>query len=253
MKRMTILIIVISLLILAPACVQGDFQPLTIRTDTPVSSQGDNDIELQPKGISPLEITLQPGGEVRASAPSSDQSGGNISSFGKLSGDKSANGEPGEIESLAPEGLTLEQEGNPPVNWLKYHDQAFSFTINYPETYTILPESAKSMGGDPAKVYQVRFLENQLAMGDTAEFEIPNFTIAVFELGNQSLETFVAKEEGGGERESFSIGNLTGFRVSFKQLIAPGEFYYFAGNGYVYKLTPLGPYSQEMLQSFQIE
>jgi hypothetical protein len=48
-------------------------------------------------------------------------------------------------------------------------------------------------------------------------------------------------------------GDLSGIRVYFKQLIAPNEFYYFSEHDYVYKLTPLGQYGQEMLQSFEIE
>ncbi len=253
MKRMTILVSVIGWFILATACVQGKFEPLTNRPNTTASSQGGGEIQLQHEGIGPLEITPKPDGDERAGAPSSEQLSGNISSSGKRSTSEPSTGKPGQIESIAPEGSMLEQKGSSQVNWLTYHDQSYSFSISYPATYTILPESAKSMEDEPAKVHQVRFLENQLASGDTMEFEIPNFTIAVYELGNQSLEAFVANKESGGEREAYSIGDLAGFRVFYNQLIAPGEYFYFSDSGYVYKLTPLGSYSQEMLHSFRIE
>jgi hypothetical protein len=57
----------------------------------------------------------------------------------------------------------------------------------------------------------------------------------------------------GAERQVYSLGDLTGLRVYFNRLSAPNEFYYFTSHGYVYKLTPLGKYSDEMLQSFQIK
>ena len=42
------------------------------------------------------------------------------------------------------------------------------------------------------------------------------------------------------------------WRVAHRALMAPNTFYYVAGSKYVYRLTPLGPYSEEMLASFQL-
>lgn len=161
-------------------------------------------------------------------------------------------GEPGQINSSAPEEL-LDEEDQQDVTWLTYHDQAFSFSINYPNIYLTLPESTNSGDDDPANVHQVRFQDIQLATGDTADFEIPSFSIEVFDLGDHSLEGFIALNEPDGLMEAYQENRLSGFRVSHKRLIAPNEFYFFSANGYVYKLTPLGIFSQEMLHSFQIE
>jgi hypothetical protein len=199
------------------------------------------------EGKGPLVITPAPGedGEISSLPGEIDPSmaepqGG---SYG---------GEPGQINSSAPEEL-LDEEDQQVVTWLTYQDQAFSFSINYPNIYLILPETANSEDDVPAKVHQVRFQDMQLATGDTADFELPNFMIEVFELDDQSLEAFIAQNEPDGFVEAYQVNNLNGFRVYYNQLIAPGEFYFFSANGYVYKLTPLGLYSQEMLHSFQIQ
>ena len=156
------------------------------------------------------------------------------------------------IESKSPSGLTLEGEISTAVNWLTYQDQAFRFSIDYPESYSILPEEDLSLGSEYGRLLNLRFLDRQLADGDTADLEIPNFRIEVYDLRNQSLESFLEENIDRGDREKIELGELIGIRVSFNQLIAPNEFYYFSGNGYVYKLTPMGLYSQEMLETFQI-
>lgn len=40
--------------------------------------------------------------------------------------------------------------------------------------------------------------------------------------------------------------------VRFPLMMAPNEFYFFASEKYVYRLTPLGPHGQEMLGSFEL-
>jgi len=253
MTRTTIFIIVFGMLILATACVQQDITTLAQSVITPAAEQGIDEIELQQEGIGPLEITPDTSSANLPVAPTAGQDGGNISSSGERSASESISGEPGQIDSVAPGGLTLEQDASQPVSWLTYRDQAYSFSIDYPDIYTILTETEPLNNADPELIHRVRFLDNQLATGDTAEYEPPNFTIEIYALGNQSLEAFIDNDKYGSEREVSTLGDLTGFRVYFKQLIAPNEFYYFSEHGYVYKLTPLGLYGEEMLHSFQIE
>jgi len=157
------------------------------------------------------------------------------------------------VDSQAPGGLPLEEELQPAVSWLTYLDQDFHFSIAYPDSYTILPTQNSSDTGGPELLHQLRFLDHQLASGDTAGLEIPNFTIEVFDLGSLTLEKFLEQHLEVGNREPFSLGKLNGIRVSLDQLIAPNQFYYFADQSFVYKLTPLGEYGQQMLESFQIK
>lgn len=253
MMRKMVLIIVIAMLTLITACVQQDFDPLVQVESTPTYEHGGSEIQLQHEGIGPLEITPAPGNGTREAVPTDGQIEGIVSSSGQRSTSETSGGESGQIESIAPNGFASDQEVSLQANWLTFHDQEYSFSINYPNSYKILRKTGISMAGGPAAVLQVRFLDRQLASGDTAQLEISNFTITVFELGDQSLEAFIAKENQGAERETYTGRNMTGFRVIFSQLFAPNEFYYFSADGYVFKLTPLGPYGQEMLSSFKIE
>ena len=253
MTRMPIFIVAFGMLFLTTACVQQDINTLAQNVITPAGEQGMDEIELQHKGIGPLEITPDSASANLPIEPAAGQDGGNISSSGERSASESTSGEPGQIDSVAPGGLTLEQDANQPASWLTYRDQAYSFSIDYPDTYTILPETEPVNNADLEVIHRVRFLDAQLAAGDTAEYEPPNFTIEIYTLGNQALEEFIDNDKSSGGREVYTRGDLTGFRVYFKQLIAPNEFYYFSEHGYVYKLTPLGLYAEEMLHSFQIE
>jgi hypothetical protein len=253
MTRTTIFIIVLGMLILSTACVQQDMNPLEQSVLTPAGEGGVDEVEVQQEGIGPLEITPDPSNADLPLAPSAGQDDGNISSSGKRSASEAISGEPGQVDSVAPDGLALEQEANQPVSWLTYKDQDYSFSIDYPDTYTILPENEPLNEVNSELIHRVRFLDAQLAAGDTAEYEPPSFTIEIYPLGGQTLEAFIKKDKNRGEREAYMRGDLTGIRIYFKQLIAPNEFYYFSEHGYVYKLTPLGLYSQEMLHSFQIE
>jgi hypothetical protein len=252
MTRMPIFIVAFGMLFLTTACVQQDINTLAQNAITPAGEQGMDEIELQQEGIGPLEITPDSSSANLPVEPAAGQDGGNISSSGERSASESVSGEPGQIDSVAPGGLTLEQDANQPMSWLTYRDQAYSFSIDYPDTYTILPET-EPFNADLELIHRVRFLDAQLAAGDTAEYEPPNFTVEIFTLGNQALEEFIDNDKSGGGREVYTLGDLTGFRVYFKQLIAPNEFYYFSEHGYVYKFTPLGLYAEEMLHSFEIE
>ncbi|MGB5844233.1 MAG: hypothetical protein WBD62_00200 [Anaerolineales bacterium] len=253
MNRKIIIIVAFGMLILSTACAQQEIENLiNDANNVKIEQPAGEEIQLQQEGIGPIEITPLSPGDEGSFAPSTDGDGGNISSKGERTTNEASGGEPGMIESKSPSGLTLEEEISQVVNWLSYQDQTYRFSIDYPESYMILPEEGLSLGSEPGLLMNVRFLDQQLASGDTADLEIPDFTIEIFDLGNQTLETFLEDNLERGERERYKLGDLSGFRVYLNQMIAPNEFYYFAEYGFVYKLTPLGMYSQEMLDSFQV-
>jgi hypothetical protein len=253
MNKKAIGIVVFGLLFLATACVQKDIDSPLQGASTATSEPGSNEIQLQYEGIGPLEIT--PGPDLEESATGSDdQVTGIISSSGEeSSGSGSKRAEPGFVDSVAPSSSGLDLEKSLEVEWLTYQDKTYSFSIDYPSIYVVLPETEDLSKVDPAKVHQVRFQDIQLATGETAEFELPMFLIEVFEPGKQSLETFISRNEPGGAREAYQVNNLNGIRVYYNQLIAPNEFYFFSSQDYVYKLTPLGPFGPDMLESFNIQ
>ena len=254
MNRKIIIIVAFGMLILSTACAQQEIEKLiNDANNVKIEQPAGEEIQLQQEGIGPLEITPPSPGEEPNFAPSAAGGGGNISSTGGRTTSEAGTGEQGMVESKAPSGLTLEQEISQTVNWLTYQDQTFRFSINYPEKLVILPENDPSAATQPEVIHQVRFLDQQLARGDTADLEIPDFTIEIYDLGNQTLEAFLEVNLEQGELERYKLGDLSGFRVYLNQMIAPNEFYYFADHGFVYKLTPLGMYGQEMLDSFQVQ
>ena len=253
MNSKLLFLIVFGMLVITAACAPAQIKTrIEDATNTEIEQATIEGIQLQQEGIGPIEITPPPPGEGQIFPPSTDGDGGNINSRGEQTTDAASDGTPGLIESKSPIGLTLEGEIAAAVNWLTFQDQAYRFSIDYPESYSILPEEDLSLGSETGLLKNLRFLDQQLADGATADLEIPNFTIEVFDLGNRTLDTFLEENFERGERERIELGELSGIRVSFNQLIAPNEFYYFSDNGYVYKLTPMGLYSQEMLGTFQI-
>ena len=253
MNRIFSSLIVLGILFLATACASGNLVAPDEGLNAPASEAGGNEIQLLHEGKGPLEITPDPAGRKDTTSSSADQGGGNVSPSGGEPQSKTLGEESGQIESFAPSELVADEGEIKPVDWLTYQDQTFLFSIEYPDTYTILPENIHLEETDPLTTHRVRFQDIALATGDTASFEIPKFTIEIFELGDLTLDAFLDTYAAGAEREVYTQGDLTGLRVYFNRLSAPNEFYYFTSHGYVYKLTPLGKYSDEMLQSFQIK
>ena len=252
MNRIFSSLIVLGMLLLATACASGNLAAPDEGIGAPASEAGGDEVQLLHEGKGPLEITPDPAGKENTSSSSGDQGGGNVSPSGGESQSKTIGEEAGQIDSFAPNDLVADEGEIEPVEWLTYQDQTFLFSIEYPDTYTILPENIQLEETDPLMVHRVRFQDIALATGDTASFEIPKFTIEIFELGDLTLDAFLDNYAAGAERQVYSQGDLTGLRVYFNRLSAPNEFYYFSSHGYVYKLTPLGKYSDEMLHSFQI-
>jgi len=105
----------------------------------------------------------------------------------------------------------------------------------------------------PSLVQRVRFLDAELARGDTADVEPPQFSIEVFDnpsplpLG-QWLDVNNASK---GSREEIEIDSVSCTQVTLPILMAPNQFIYCAFKDHVYKFTPLGLFSQDMLKSFK--
>ena len=253
MNRKFSSLIFLGVLLLATACAPENQVAPDEGLSAPASEAGGNEIQLLQEGKGPLEITPDPAGRENTTSSSTNQGDGNVSPSGGETQSKTIGEESGQIDSLAPSDLVADETGIKPVNWLTYRDEAFLFSIDYPDSYTILPEDLQLKETDPLTTHRVRFQDITLATGDTASFEIPKFTIEIFELGDLNLDAFLDHYAAGAERQVYTQGDLTGLRVYFNRLSAPNEFYYFTSHGYVYKLTPLGKYSEEMLHSFQIK
>jgi len=248
MKRILIPLIISGALLLATACAPETAYSPGEGSDVPAQAQVEDEIQLLGDGIGPLEITPDTSEAINEDQSSGDQTGGNISSSGKQSAGTSTDEQPGFIGSSA----VGDSEENRAIDWLTYLDTEYKFSIDYPKVYTILPEIDPLNDSERTMLQRVRFQDIDLAVGDTAEYEIPQFTIEVFDLEAQSLEIYLDIKAPGEKREAITLGELAGYKISFNQLRAHNEYYYFPGHGYVYRLTPLGQYNDDMLHSFQI-
>jgi hypothetical protein len=254
MNSKAISIIVFGVLVITAACAPGQIETLIEDQANTISEELTTEgIQLQQEGIGPIEITPPPAGEGHNLAPPSEGDGGNINSLGERSTSTAPDGEPGKIESKAPGGAALEGDVETAISWLVYKDLEFPFSIAYPDIHTILPAEYPSETSGPRLLYRLRFLDSQLASGETADLEIPNFSIEIFDRGELALDQFLDEYFDRGYREPFNQEGINGIRVYFDQLIAPNEFYFVADQDHVYKLTPMGVHSQEMLESFQIQ
>lgn len=181
---------------------------------------------------------------------------GNISPGGEASGAAPGSDQAGELPSSSAGSTSGEDSLNKPIEWLSYVDNAFKFSIHYPDSYIILPEIEPQTDTTNLKpIHQVRFQDRQLATSDTAALQPAQFTVEVYtSSGLTSLKAFVQSNLPFPNMTvaPYTYGKLTGLSASTNRAMAPNEFYFFTGNGMIYKLTPLGPYSTEMLQSFAI-
>jgi hypothetical protein len=145
-----------------------------------------------------------------------------------------------------------------PSDWRTYTDKAYDFTIRYPKTFVILRELKSRKATTPQFRHRVRFQDKQLAKGQTAALEPPQFSIEVLdkELSLSLRDWLTAVVHIGAEDsvEPFHLDGVgDGLRVRSAMQLAPNEFYYFVRGKYVFKLTPLGQHSEEMLNSFRLD
>ena len=155
-----------------------------------------------------------------------------------------------------------------PSEWHPHTDETYGFSIKYPDTYVILPETSALPAATPQVIHRVRFQDKQKASGSFADREPAQFSIHVFEL-DQPVELYDWLESQGllpdqqsrAGRGSAGVepvepvqleGVGAGWRVLLPILLAPREFDYFATERYVYRLTPLGLHSQDMLSTFRL-
>ena len=187
------------------------------------------------------------GGEVGTTGEGED---GDISSSGEvITGDTSNEGSGSTASGYGEEGGPAEQD----VNWIEYKDAQFGFSVSYPNTFVILEETEDLSAIDATMAGRVRFQTRALAKGDTAALELPQFEIEVYDnINSLSLGDYIDQYSEPGERAEYEINGLKGFQVAIDHPLAPNVFYYFAHGDHVFKLIPLGQYSENILESFQI-
>lgn len=166
-------------------------------------------------------------------------------------------GVPGKAGSGAAPGEGSQVREKREVQWLVYRNEEFGFQVRYPSVYVLLPPSQTTMEGseEPRPVAEFLFQDQDLARGDTAAMEPPQFAIRIFANdAGLSVDQWLRQNEVLGTEEfqveAYSLGGVEGVRLTSRLLMAPGRHIYVAKGRYVFQLTPLGEYSNQMLASF---
>lgn len=139
------------------------------------------------------------------------------------------------------------------MNWMTYQDAAYHFRIDYPSDY-MLVEREIPAALQPRPIHTTAFLSRQLAQSPTAKFQPPNALVEVFPLvAGKPLLDWIREHAPKATCASIRVGAREGYRATLPILLAPNEFFYFSSNAFIYRLTLLGEYAEQMLQSFRIE
>jgi len=141
------------------------------------------------------------------------------------------------------------------VGWKTYHDPAFGFSLRYPDSLLILPETLPERR--PPLLHRVAFLDRGLAASDTAALQPPELAVEVFAPTSGSLRSWL---EANGRLQAgvtpSALPALQGAREALRvrdpHLSAPNEFVYYATERGVIALIPLGREGSAMVETFRL-
>jgi hypothetical protein len=173
-----------------------------------------------------------------------------VSSSGTVIPSSPGSNQPGSVGAYNPEAeMTLP----PSPNRLIYVNPTYGFSISYPDSYEVLKEPELLTTIYPSLVLRVRFLDIELAHGETADLEPPKFSIEVYENPSPLPLTkwLDSNDVPRGTHEDIKVDTVSCTQITMPILMAPNQFVYCAFKNNIYKFTPLGPFSQDMLKSFK--
>ncbi|MEW5830369.1 MAG: hypothetical protein AB1846_15885 [Chloroflexota bacterium] len=196
-----------------------------------------------------------PGSEPLLSGPAQEGDDGSaIDNSGTVYPPGPANSDPGESagsESGSGDDTAGLPEEEVPVNWIAYTDPNFGFSLQYPDIYTILSEPQNFSDIAPSMIGRWRLLDSSLANSDVADLEPPKFSIEIYANDEGfSLNEWMDANLPGGDKESVEIDGANCTKLTRQALLAPNQFIVCEYGGNMYKFTPLGLYSEEILASF---
>lgn len=141
-------------------------------------------------------------------------------------------------------------------DWQIYRNQQYSLVFRYPPIYTLRVREDTS---DPDRLFRISLLPAH-AVGSPLEDRIPPaFAVDVYDNSvRRSIEELLKEKGFSPDKSRYSvsaitIGGFPGLRVTDRAQLAPNIFYYVAREGYVYRFTPLGLHSRQILESVQFE
>lgn len=140
----------------------------------------------------------------------------------------------------------------PSLTLKTYVDEKYGFSISYPDFYVV--QLGPMAGSQPAVMpkYVVRFQDKKIAEGATADFEPPLFMIEIFsDKGDLTLKDWIIKNQFASQGATFvdveKPSANESIRVTLPTLMAPNSSIYYSVGQYIYRVTFLSPYSEQML------
>jgi hypothetical protein len=139
-----------------------------------------------------------------------------------------------------------------PGSWKTYQDSAFGFSLRYPDSLVMQPETRPERR--PPLLHRVAFLDRDLAGSDTAALQPPELAVEVFAPTSGPLLAWLkANGRLAGSTASMTVpGAREALRVRDPHLSAPNEFFYYATDRGVIALIPLGAVGSAMVKTFRI-
>jgi hypothetical protein len=136
------------------------------------------------------------------------------------------------------------------AGWRVYRNNDYFIELLYPPDYAIVQARDQLQ---PPPLLRVWFKKASMVNSPIAEREPPTLALDVYEKPLQ--EPLDAWLSGSGLLRNFTrlvkepveLGGAEGVRVVEQTMAAPNTFYYVARGPYVYRFTPLGGPSDEML------
>lgn len=137
------------------------------------------------------------------------------------------------------------------TGWRAYRNDQYSVELHYPPDYAVVKPRDQLLR--PLPLLRVWFKEASLVNSPIADREPPQFAVDVYDNASQQpLDTWLAssgvtRNFARVTRQAVQVGGLEGLRLTDQTLLAPNTFYYVARGPFVYRFTPLGGLSSQML------
>jgi len=139
------------------------------------------------------------------------------------------------------------------IEWQVYTSEEHGFQISYPPSYVIVPPLHQT---EPPALLQLWFLDKVLAESETADMQVPQFTVNVYANNTAGfLNEWLAQNRtdrldcGSFTTEPTTVGGVDGLRATSMLEMAPNVFIYVFEGGKIYEFIPLGEFQDLVLAS----